>query len=286
MEREPGMKLSEMQETKPGASLVGALALFVAVRCAVPWMPALPRGVNEVVAIGLYVWLVVALVLWLVRNPIVKELRALVLLASGLAWVALLLAIKKEPAVEILLRSVQDACLVAFMATAALLVVPLLKETSILVPIVGAAAVADVIYILVAPMQTILSKAPDVVTKVAAYVPAFGEGLDKAAGPKGFWIGPGDVLLIAFMFAACARFQLRSRRTFWATGAIVWVALLIVALTGWPLPGWLFLATAFLVANAGAITLTPEERRITYGALVAGVLLVIGAAWAVATRGG
>lgn len=264
-------------ETQPGRSGWGVWALlggFVLFRCAAPYIPALPAGLNELVSAGLFVWLAAGVLYGLTGAAPLHRHRLWVMVAAFAAWVALLYG---SPPGSVIARTAQDLCLLVFAVYIALVVVPLVREPGLLIPIVGAAAVFDALYVMVGPTVTVLTKAPDFVYKVTAAAPMLGGASAAAEGMKALMVGPGDLMLMAFLFAACRRFELRTSATLMATGAVVWAALLIVAAFGLPLPGWLFLAAGFLVANYGAISLSRDERRMMIVALAIGLALIAAA---------
>jgi len=271
-------------EAQPGRSGWGVWALlggFVLFRCAAPYAPALPAGLNELVSAGLFVWLAAGVLYGLSGAAPLQRHRLWVMVAAFAAWAALLYG---SPTGSVIARTAQDLCLLVFAVYIALVVVPLVREPGLLLPIVGAAAIFDTLYVMMGPTATVLTKAPDFVYKVTAAAPMLGGAGAAAEGMKALMVGPGDLMLMAFLFAACRRFELRTAATFVATGAVVWAALLVVAAFGLPLPGWLFLAIAFLIANHGQISLTREERRMMLGALVVGLALIAAAAAYVLTR--
>lgn len=85
---------------------------------------------------------------------------------------------------------------------------------------------------------------------------------------SGVTIGPADILLPALFFAAIIQFprlnpewKIPLARTFWWTFGLLALALVLVETTGLPVPAWVPMGIALLVANARYAAFTKQEKR-------------------------
>jgi hypothetical protein len=74
-------------------------------------------------------------------------------------------------------------------------------------------------------------------------------------------VGMADIVFIAFFLACAIRLGLNARGTLWAFAAILPAALLLVLITGWPVPALMPMALAFVVVNWRGFKLSAEERK-------------------------
>jgi hypothetical protein len=234
-------------------------------------LAALPhwRGVAPLVGIVAGTLLFLLLSLAVIRNiarwPL-KPLHEFFLFAFPLsAWYSTTLWSAQFPDAAPFISPAESLLFLIACAFFGRLVARLVRDVNILVPIAIVLILVDFFTVFVGPTGQALDKAPELVGKLSVGLPAVG----SAAGPegaKGFAFvataGLGDFIFLGFFFVAAWRYRLRFERTFW------WIA----ALTGLGMVGYLavpllpgipllpFIALGFLIANAGAFSLSRQEK--------------------------
>jgi hypothetical protein len=83
-------------------------------------------------------------------------------------------------------------------------------------------------------------------------------------------VGMADIVFIAFFLACAIRLELNARGTLLAFAVILPLALLLVLITGWPVPALMPMALAFVLVNWRYFRLSQEERKAV--AIAAGVV--------------
>lgn len=85
---------------------------------------------------------------------------------------------------------------------------------------------------------------------------------------SGVTIGPADILMPALFFAAIVQFprlrddwQIPLKPTFWWTVGLLALALVIVETTALPIPAWVPMGIALLIANSRYAAFTKQEKR-------------------------
>ena len=275
-------------QIEPGAS--GPLwreALIVGI-CYYGILAALPhlRGVPPLVGmIGgtlLFLLLSLSVIRNIARWPL-KPLHEFFLFAYPLAgWYSLTLWGEQYPHAVAFISPAESLVFLVACAFLGRLVARLVRDANMLLPIAIVLILVDFFTVFHGPTGEALDRAPELVSKLSVGLPAVG----SAAGPegaKGFAFvataGLGDFIFLGFFFVAVWRFGLRFERTFWwiaaltALGMIGYLALPL--LPGIPLLP--FIAGGFLVANAGAFSLSRQEKQyLLIAMLFIAVLLAVG----------
>jgi len=162
----------------------------------------------------------------------------------------------------------------------------LFRTSSILLPVCATVAVVDVFTVYAGPTGMMLQNYPEFVQSVSVAIPAIGSavGAEGLAGLKvSNFIGLGDLIFLAALLGAAARFRFDLVRTAWlvlaAAAAGMAIQWLVPKLIGVPLLP--FVAGGFAVANWGQFRLTSQEKNaMGLAALIIGLLAVV--AWILA----
>ena len=191
---------------------------------------------------------------------------------SGLAvWLLLTLAVSRHWLTQlqyVLLSPVRDLGMIVTVAGFGILMASRLKELNILVPIGMFATFADFVVVHYGTVHRALSttKGQQMLQSVSAKVPSVHPGIPLLT------IGPADFLFLGVFLACADRFGLGVRRNaLWFT-VILTLSLLLVAITGWPVPALAPMSLTLLALNWRRFRLTRDEW-ISTGA----VLVLIGA---------
>jgi len=162
----------------------------------------------------------------------------------------------------------------------------LFQTSSILLPVCGTVAVADIFTVYAGPTGMMLQNYPEFVQSVSVAIPEIGSAVG-AEGLAGLavsnFIGLGDFIFLAALLGAAARFRFDLVRTAWLVLAAAAVGMaiqwLVPTLIGVPLLP--FIAGGFAVANWGQFRLTSQEKKaMGLAALIIGLLAVV--AWILA----
>ncbi len=157
----------------------------------------------------------------------------------------------------------------------------LFRTSSILLPVCGAVALADIFTVYAGPTGMMLQINPEFVQSISVAIPEIGsavgaEGLSGLAVSN--FIGLGDFVFLAALLGAAARFRFDLVRTAWLVLAAAAVGMaiqwLVPTLIGVPLLP--FIAGGFAIANWGQFRLTrPEKKAMGLAALIIGLLVVV-----------
>ncbi|MFQ6098702.1 MAG: hypothetical protein ACE5O2_13325, partial [Armatimonadota bacterium] len=151
------------------------------------------------------------------------------------------------------------------------------RHANLLLPIAVVAVIFDAVYVFWGPTGRFVDVAPDAVAQVSVAIPVVGGVRAPEATQQGFLqtsAGPGDILFVAFILAACLRLRLNARGAYMAIVPLIIAAACFVEATGLPLPGWLVIAPGFLATNYEHFVYTPDEKRAMLQAALAVVILV------------
>lgn len=144
-----------------------------------------------------------------------------------------------------------------------------LRGPNILLPLAVVAAVFDIAYLVSGPTGQLLKTAPELYARLSVGLASF------AGAPAGrvVGMGTGDVLLLAVLFSGALRFGLNARGTFWWVFPLALIGLLVAA-SGWAVPGTVLIVVGFALANYGSFRFTREEKQaMLYAGLVLCVVL-------------
>lgn len=143
----------------------------------------------------------------------------------------------------------------------------IVRERNVLLPVALVAMPIDYLGAMtpVGFTHNAVTNAPAVVHAVSVPVPVM-HGLHINA-----LIGPGDVLFVAFFFAAILRLHMNGYGTFWLMYALLTVTLLLVLFFDYPIAALVPMGIAVVWANRAYFTLKREEY---FAMLYAGLLVV------------
>ncbi len=167
-----------------------------------------------------------------------------------------------------LLKMLMFAVIMLTAASIGYLVSLRIKDKNLLLPVVMFAASIDFWTVTAGPVNTVMSKAPEIVKAVSAPIPKAGTGAFVPA----VMMGMGDPLFMAVIFAAVHRLGLNGKRNFVFVFCAMTIAMLAVMMGIVPyLPALVALAIAVIAANWRQFKLSKQEKIST--AIVA-VLLI------------
>lgn len=217
----------------------------------------------------LQLWLSRALV-GLKTSPLVS---VLLLLAFTALWFAILVIhVPRHQIAPALLKILGSNLAITLACTyLGLSLSRIVREANILLPVALIAMPIDYIGAMttVGFTHDVVTKHPSIVRAVSVSVPAIG-GLHPLS-----FIGPGDVLFMAFFFAVVLRLEMNDRATFWWMYGLLTVAMLLVLLFPINIAALVPMGLAVLIANARFFRLQRSEAfAVLYAALMVLVLVV------------
>ena len=155
-----------------------------------------------------------------------------------------------------------------------ILLSPIIREPNVLLPVALVAMPIDYLGAMTAIgfTQNIVAKHPEVVRHVSVAVPGVGSATHhNGLHPLGF-IGPGDILFVAFFFAVVLRLNLNLRGTFWGIyGLLTLTMLFVLSPWGFNIAALVPMGLAVLIANFRYFRLKREE---VFATLYAGLLII------------
>lgn len=137
----------------------------------------------------------------------------------------------------------------------------LFREPSLLPPALVLAGVVDIIGVKYGLVAKVASENLETIAMASATLPAVASTAATRFPLDSLTIGPGDIVFAALIFGVVARagWDLRSN-LIWMFGLSV-TGLGLVMLSGWLVPGLVFIGLAGIVANRGRFAYTADERR-------------------------
>ena len=259
-----------------------AAAAYVAFNLLLPFVP-LP---HHRLALGIIVALVLSstltfmlLQLWLAQA--VAAARPRPLLCGGAAVVCALLwglfarlATPYGPHPPVLLTFVLGFAVTLGCTFLGILLSRIIREQNVLLPVAIVAMPIDFLGAMTPIGFTahVVAQHPDFVKHVSVPVPGVGSATHYGGlAPIGF-IGPGDVLFVAFFFAVVLRLHMNVRGTFWWIYGLLTVTMLFVLSPyGFNIAALVPMGLAVLIANLRFFKLRREE---VFATLYAGLLIV------------
>ena len=155
-----------------------------------------------------------------------------------------------------------------------ILLSPIIREPNVLLPVVLVAMPIDYLGAMTSIGFTthMVAKHPDFVKHVSVQVPGVGSATHYGGlAPIGF-IGPGDVLFVAFFFAVVLRLNMNVRGTFWwMYGLLTATMLFVLSPWGFNIAALVPMGLAVLIANFKYFKLKREE---VFATLYAGLLIL------------
>ncbi len=272
-----------LPKRRPAISTGLALLAYLAFNLLLPFVSLPPRLSLAAVA-GLMLSSTAAfmlLQLWLAwaiaaarPRPLVSGVLAVLCAAT---WIFLLLMPASRVPHPPFFIPFGQSLAVAFGCTfLGILLSPIIREPNVLLPVALVAMPVDYLGAMTAIgfTQNIVAKHPEVVRHVSVVVPGVGSASHhNGLHPLGF-IGPGDILFVAFFFAVILRLDLNLRGTFWWTcGLLTATMLFVLSPWGFNIAALVPMGLAVLIANFRYFKLKREEVFATIYA--ASLILVI-----------
>lgn len=251
-----------------------ALALLYLVLSVVGHRLPLPDSPTSAVVSVVVAVLLLTGVMYYVARIHAPPLSALAVGAGSLlgwVWLALLAqAGQTRPGIP---AAAADLCLAAAAGSLGKFAVQLIRARNILLPIAVVAAVFDTVYVYCGPLDAQRTIGGELLAPVTAAVPALGGESIPGASDQGVLggIGFGDLVILAFFFAAAIRFGMDATRSFWYILPLTVIAF-IVAMRYGEAPGWVPISLGFVLANVRFFHFTAEEKR---AMLYAGPVVVL-----------
>ena len=160
-----------------------------------------------------------------------------------------------------------------------ILLSPIIREPNVLLPVALVAMPIDYLGAMTSIGFTnrMVAQHPDFVKHVSVPVPGVGSATHYGGlAPIGF-IGPGDVLFVAFFFAVVLRLNMNVRGTFWAIyGLLTATMLFVLSPWGFNIAALVPMGLAVLLANFRYFKLKREEVFATLYAAILILALVTG----------
>lgn len=249
----------------------------------VPYVRGVPPPLATLLATLLFLVLSLLVVAELAKYPLRPWRDFLGLVVCLGAWYAVGLSARSLEAFRTLVAAASGVSFLLACIFAGRLLALIIRERNILLPVALVAGLADIFTVLAGPTGKALEKAPKLVEKLSVAIPQVGSATGPA-GARGLThvatAGLGDFIFLAFFLAAVWRCGLRRQGTFW--GILLAAGLGMVLVLFLPhvpaLPLLPFIVTGFLIANAGAFSLSRREKTQVAAVVlaIAGALLVVG----------
>ena len=261
-----------------------ALLAYLAFNLLLPIVP-LPRHKLSMGLLGSLVLLTTALFmllqLWLAQAVVALKPRlfscVLLVLAFTGFWALDYFYLKHPHGISLPLFVVQVSLglSITFGCTfLGILLSPIIREANVLLPVALIAMPIDYLGAMtpIGFTQNAVSQHPGVVQAMSVPVPVTGSATHGGGGlhPIGF-IGPGDILFMAFFFAVVLRLGLNVRGTFWWMYGLLTATMLFVLVSGVNIAALIPMGLAVLFANGRFFKLKREE---VFATLYAGILIL------------
>lgn len=259
-----------------------ALGVYVAFNLLLPLAPLPHHRLGLAVIISLVLSSTLAfmlLQLWLAQAIVNVKPRPLVSAVLAVLCAALWTFLAMLPASHLtnppLLLQVAQSLTVAVGCTfLGILLSPIIREPNVLLPVALVSMPIDFLGAMTPIGFTahIVAQHPDFVKHISVKVPGVGSATHYGGlAPIGF-IGPGDVLFVAFFFAVVLRLNMNVRGTFWwIYGLLTATMLFVLSPFGFNIAALVPMGLAVLIANFHYFKLKREE---VFATLYAGLLIM------------
>lgn len=160
-----------------------------------------------------------------------------------------------------------------------ILLSPIIREPNVLLPVALVAMPIDYLGAMTAIgfTHTIVTQHPNIVKGVSVPVPSVGGAAHHAGLAPIAFIGPGDVLFVAFFFAVVLRLNMNVRGTFWGIyGLLTATMIFVLSPWGFNIAALVPMGLAVLIANFRYFKLKREEVFATLYAAILILALVTG----------
>ncbi|MGI4792166.1 MAG: hypothetical protein ACRYFS_25360 [Janthinobacterium lividum] len=249
-------------------------------------LPLVPRPYHALIifVFGIVVLSTAAfmlLQLWLAQAVVALKPRPLVstglaVLCAALFALFYLVSAPYGPNPPLLLQFGQGLAVTLGCTFFGILLSPIIREPNVLLPVALVAMPIDYLGAMtsIGFTQNMVANHPGIVRGVSVPVPSVGGSAHHGGlHPIGF-IGPGDILFVAFFFAVVLRLNLNVRGTFWWIYGLLTLTMLTVLVTGINIAALVPMGLAVLIANFRSFKLKREEVFATiYAALFILVLI-------------
>lgn len=265
---------------RPWLMAMLALGVYVAFNLLLPLIPPphhAPLGVIIALVAGstaafmlLQLWLAQAVV-GLKPRPLACGLAAVACTALFVVFYRLSVPYGVNPPAG--LQFVQGLAVTLGCTFLGILLSAIIREPNVLLPVALIAMPIDYLGAMTSIGFTkhVVDKNPGFVQHVSVPVPSVGGSAHHGGlHPLGF-IGPGDILFVAFFFAVVLRLSMNVRGTFWWIYGLLTVTMLIVHTFGFNIAALVPMGLAVLTANYRYFKLKREE---VFATLYAGLLIV------------
>jgi len=267
---------------RPWLMALLALAVYLAFNLLLPLVP-LPHhrlGLAAIISLVLSSTLAFMLLqLWLAQAIVTVKPHPLVSVGLAVlcaaAWTFLALLPASHVLNPSLLIQVAQSLAVAVGCTfLGLLLSPIIREPNVLLPVALVSMPIDFLGAMTPIGFTahIVAQHPEFVKHISVKVPGVGSATQYGGiAPIGF-IGPGDVLFVAFFFAVVLRLNMNVRGTFWwIYGLLTATMLFVLSPWGFNIAALVPMGLAVLIANFRYFKLKREE---VFATLYAGLLII------------
>ena len=266
---------------RPWRMALLALGVYLAFNLLLPLVP-LPHhrlGLAAIISLVLSSTLAFMLLqIWLAQAIVNAKPRPL--LSAGLAflcaavWTLALLPVSRLLHSPLLIGVAQSLAVAVGCTFLGILLSPIIREPNVLLPVALVSMPIDFLGAMTPIGFTahIVAQHPDFVKHVSVKVPGVGSATHYGGlAPIGF-IGPGDVLFVAFFFAVVLRLNMNVRGTFWwIYGLLTATMLFVLSQWGFNIAALVPMGLAVLIANFRYFKLKREE---VFATLYAGLLIV------------
>ena len=156
---------------------------------------------------------------------------------------------------------------------------PIIREPNVLLPVALVSMPIDYLGAMtsIGFTHTIVTRHPEIVKHVSVPVPSVGGAAHHAGLAPIAFIGPGDVLFVAFFFAVVLRLNMNVRGTFWGIyGLLTATMVFVLSPWGFNIAALVPMGLAVLFANFRYFKLKREEVFATLYAAILILVLVTG----------
>ena len=261
----------------PARTALLALIAYSAFNLLLPQVPR-PHHALVIFIIGIVVLSTAAfmlLQLWLAQAVVALKPRPLV--SAGLALLCVVLfalfyrlSAPYGPNPPLGLQFGQGLAVTLGCTFLGILLSPIIREPNVLLPVALVAMPIDYLGAMtsIGFTQNMVANHPGIVRGVSVPVPSVGGSAHHGGLHPISFIGPGDILFVAFFFAVVLRLNLNVRGTFWWIYGLLTLTMLVVLTTGINIAALVPMGLAVLIANFRSFKLKREEVFATlYAAL-------------------
>ncbi len=172
---------------------------------------------------------------------------------AGLLAFKMFVRLKLSMPAAMLLESVHQFSLISLAVCLGVTISYIIREKSLLLPVVIIAALVDFWNVYVGPLGHVVATRPDIISKVVVQMPTPVPGMPVPM------IGMGDFVFLALYMSVVCRLGMNIRGTFWWGYGLLTATILAVLRFDLPIPALVPMSVVIIIANRREFNLKREE---------------------------